>query len=316
MKYYISLFWVAILIYFIPTAQAQELNAQVLVKANNLQTADPKMFITLEKDLKEFLNNRKWTDEVYRSEERIECSFLINIIEEVSSTRFKASVTIQSNRPVYNTSYNSTLLNHQDKDWEFDYAEYQPLDFNETAYLSELTSLVAFYVYTIIGIDHDSFSRQGGTPYYNKAQEVVNNAQSSRSKGWKSMDDNKRNNRFWLIENFLNSKYDAARRAYYEYHRQGLDLMSKEQAPGRQGVTNALGYIEALRKNNTNSALLDLFIRTKSDEIASIYADQQVPPQERMTIYNMMVQIDASNASKYNKISSIAAANTPNKNPK
>ena len=166
---------------------AQEINCAVTINAEKVTQTDPKIFKTLETAIFEFMNTRKWTDDVFLPEERIECQILISITEELSSDRFRAQTSIVSRRPVFGSDYNSTLFNFQDKDFEFIYSEYQPLEFNENQYTNNLTAMLAYYAYIIIGLDYDSFALKGGDKYFLKAQTIVNQASNSDFKGWKSM---------------------------------------------------------------------------------------------------------------------------------
>ena len=165
------------------------------------------------------MNTRKWSEDVFKPEERIDCQILITITEEVSSGKFRAQTSIVSRRPVFGSDYNSTLLNFQDKDFEFQYGEYQPLDYNENQYTTNLTSMLAYYAYIIIGLDYDTFSPKGGDPYFVKAQAIVNQAGNSDSKGWKAYDGTR--SRYWFVSNLLDPKFSAMRDAVYQYHRQG-----------------------------------------------------------------------------------------------
>lgn len=285
-----------------PQVNAQELNAKVLVKVQaELKLAEPQMFRTLENEIREFFNDRKWTDDTFRPEERIDCSILITIVEEVSQRRFKAHATIQSSRPVYNTAYPSVLFNYQDKAWEFEYAEYEPLEFNENAYLQELSSLLAYYAYIIIGTDYDTFSESGGTPHYLKAQTIVNNSQNNPkalSSGWDVFDDANRS-RYWLVENLLNAKYKPYRLATYNYHRKGLDTMLENDKKARTSILSALNLVEQTYSSNSNSMLVDVFIASKSNEIIELFGNYAVPTPDRMKAYNFITKIDAANTQKY-----------------
>ena len=285
---------------FSQKATAQELNAQVVIQTPKLNLTDPQVFNTLENDLREFINNRKWTDDVYKGEERIECSFLITITEEVGASTFKASTTIQANRPVYNAAYSSPIFNHQDKTWEFDYAQYQPLEYNENANLSELTSLVAYYVYIILGIDGDTFQPNGGTDHFLQAQNIVNNSQNTKIKGWKAFDGTR--NRYWLVNNFLDTKLKTFRKAYYDYHRKGLDMMYDNVLSAASSMSNAIDIISKLRNNNSNAMLFDIFNNAKSVEIISLFSLNKIPPPVRMKAVNGMTNIDPANSQKYQKI--------------
>lgn len=300
------LFITALLFCGLLMVQAQELNVQVNVQTPQLRMTDAKVFQTLGNELKEFLNGRKWTDDVYASTERINCSFLLTITEEVSATKFKGTLTIQSSRPVFSSGYESILLNHQDKQIEFEYAEYQPLIYNDNAYLSEITSLMAYYAYIIIGYDNDSFSLNGGTPYFMKAQNVVNTAQASKSKGWQSFDGTR--NRYWLVQNLLDPKHKPLRDAYYRYHRQGLDNMYADPNTARGNIVSAIEMVGNTHNNNTNSMAVDVFVATKSTEIINIFADNSVLPPDKIKVLNVMSRIDGANMSQYSRINATSGA--------
>ncbi len=278
-------------------AIAQELNATVVVQTPQLRLADPKMFKTLETDLTEFMNSRKWTEDVYKIDERIDCSFLISVLSEESATSFTASITVQADRPVLNSSYKSVILNHQDKDVKFQYAEYEPLEYNDNSYESELTSLMAYYAYVIIGLDNDSFSPNAGDVAFSRAQNVVQNARQSKSKGWQAFDGTR--NRYWLIDNLLNKRFKELRQSFYTYHRQGLDKMYDDPAKARQGVNQALGLMKKVQKDMPNAMATVVFLNAKRDEVIGIFKHSQIPPSERNTAYNTMVTLDPANLQKY-----------------
>lgn len=280
------------------TGYAQELNCTVKVITAQLQTADPKIFQTLQKSIYEFMNNRKWTNDNFSTNERIECSILINITQEISSDKFGAQITIQSNRPVFSSGYNSTVLKWADKDFQFQYAEYQPLEFNENTYLSSLTSVLAYYAYTIIGFDYDSFSPSGGTVYYQKAQNIVNAAQSTSEPGWKSYESIR--NRYWLINNLLNTKFENVRIAMYKYHREGLDKMFENPEQGRKAITESINLLNKTNDDSPNSMILQVLLQAKSDELVNIYS--KATPQEKSNAVQVLSKLDASNSSKYQAI--------------
>lgn len=297
------LLWIIACLLGTISLQAQEVNATVTVQTPKLQLVDPKTFRVLENDLREFVNSRKWTDDSFKPEERLQCTFLITIIEELSASRFKAQITVQSNRPVFNASYNTVMFNFQDKSLEFDYVEAQAIDFNENNYLNELSSVVSYYIYLMLGMDYDSFSPQGGTPLFLKAQQIVNSAQNkSPDKSW--LPQGVTRNRYWTVENLLSNKFKNYRQATYTYHRLGLDEMYNDPNTARTAITNALAMIEKTRADNPTSILSELFISAKGDEIVSMFADAQVPPPDKMRAYNAMMALDAANKSTYDKINS------------
>ncbi len=296
------------------TTQAQELNATVNVEAIKLQTADSKIFKTFENDVREFLNGRKWTDDSFKPEERIECNFQFTITEELSSNRFRAQVSIQSSRPVFKSAYESMMFNHNDKLVEFEYVEYQPIDYNDNTFTNDLGSILAYYAYVIIAYDYDSFAKNGGTPYWTKAQTVVNNAQNSQIKGWQAFDGTR--NRYWLVENLLDSRHRAMRTAFYNYHRLGLDMMQESVGGGRSSVKSAIKAIEGVHNDIPNSMAVDVFLMAKKDEVIGIFGDGKVAPTEKMLVLNSMSKMDPSNASQYSKINnSIGKGGMMQQNP-
>ena len=208
---------------------AQELEVEVAINTPKLQTADPKVFENLEKSMEEFLNNRKWTEDVYEPEERIKCKIQLTIEEEISATRFRANIAVQSRRPIYKSSEETPMLNHVDKDFIFDYEPFQPIIFSKNLFQDNLSSILGFYAYIIIGMDYDSFSPLGGEEYFKIAQDILNNVPqnaASQFPGWRQLDGNR--NRYWIIENLMNPRVRDFRQGMYEYHRLSLDMMSED----------------------------------------------------------------------------------------
>ena len=276
----------------------QEFMCQVSVNAAQVEGSDKKVFQTLQTAVYEFINNRKWTNYVYRPEERIECSMLITITERVSSDQFKGRINVVLQRPVYKTSYNTNLLNLVDKDFDFKYVELEPLEYNDDVYTSNLTSMVAYYLYIMLGIDADTFTKLGGTPYYEKARGVVNAAQNSPERGWKSFESQK--NRYWLVENLMNNTYSAYREGLYSYHRLGLDLMSENMDLGRSGINDCLENVQKVNREKTGLYITQVFIDAKNEEIINIYS--QAAPMDKTKAINIMKEIDPANGSKYQQI--------------
>ena len=221
---------------------AQELNCQVEIVTTKLQQADAKIFKTLEQSIFEFMNNQNWTSDIFEPHERIECNIHITITEELAIDKFKGKLIINASRPIHNSSYNSVLLNHVDNDFVFNYAEYENLEFNENIFLSNLTSILGYYAYLIIGLDYDSYSLKGGTEFFNKAQTVVHNVPPNISTddapGWKPYESTR--NRAQLIDQYTDAKFSSFRTSSYQYHLQGLDLMYDKPKIARQVVTSAL----------------------------------------------------------------------------
>ncbi len=274
---------------------AQELNCVVTINTQQLKTTDPKVFRTLETAITEFMNTRKWTNDVFEPEERIECEFIITITEELSSDRFGAQASIVSRRPVFGADYNTTILNIADKDWQFQYVEYQPLEFNEAAFISNLTSMLAYYAYVIIGMDYDTFSPKGGETYYQKAYTIVSQASNREESGWKSFEGNR--NRYWLINNLTDPRFASIRTVYYKYHRLALDKLVEDQAKPLAEVTKQLQTLDAINRANPNSMIIQLFFTAKSDEIAGLYS--QAVPSERNKAVSYLLRLDPLNTEKY-----------------
>ncbi len=280
---------------------SQELNCLVTVNVGpNVQTTDRNVFKDMKNAFQLFMNTRKWTNDTYKINEKIACSILININEMPSIGIFKASVQIQSARPVYNTTYSSLLLNFGDRDWELEYIESQPLDFNDNTYTNNLTSMLAFYAYVIIGMDSDSFSELGGTPHFQKAQNVVNNAQSANRKGWQALDSDGNRNRYWLSENLLNGQLVDLRRGLYAYHRLGLDTFDKTPDQSREVILKSLKDIKKARDINPSSILVISFFDAKAKELTNIFSDGNL--QLRRQAYDLIISTDPVNKGSYGKI--------------
>lgn len=277
---------------------AQELFCNVQVNASQIQTSDRKVFQTLQTAIYEFVNNTKWTDASVKNEERIECTFLINIKGKVSNDEYKASIQIQSTRPIYGTSYKSTMLNYLDNNFRFRYLEYQSLEFNENTHLSNLTSVLAYYVYIVLGLDFDTFSEYGGAPYYIKAQNIVNNAQNAREIGWKAFESDK--NRYWLVHDLLDTRYEEIHNCYYRYHRVGMDMLSEKTEDGRYDITEALEELRGVYRDNPSAFILKIFFDAKADEIIKIYSEAF--PNEQARIVKLLTEIDPANSTKYQAI--------------
>ena len=286
------------LMYISLGADAQELFCNVQVTSSQIQTSDRKVFQTLQTAIYEFVNNTKWTSASIKNEERIECTFLINVKERVSNDEYKASIQVQSTRPIYGTSYKSTMLNYLDNNFRFRYLEYQSLEFNENAHISNLTSVLAYYVYMVLGLDFDTFSEYGGAPYYIKAQNIVNKAQNAREIGWKAFESDK--NRYWLVHDLLDTRYEKIHDCYYRYHRLGMDLMSDKADDGRYEITEALHELRSIYQNNPSAFILKIFFDAKADEITKIYSEAF--PNEQARVIKLLTEIDPANSTKYQAI--------------
>ncbi len=280
------------------SANAQELRCDVQVITPGLQLADPAIFRTLEASIAEFINTRKWTDDNLQPTEKIECKIIISITEELTIDRFRANATIQSSRPVFNSDYKSIVFNFNDKDWEFQYTQFQPIEFQDNIFLNNLSSLLAYYAYIIIGLDYETFAEKGGNPYILKAQNIVTLAQNTSERGWKSFEGLR--NRYWLTENLMNPRFANFRSAFYNYHMNGLDRMYENRTLGTQTITQCLEILSTVNQTNPNSMLMQLFFNAKSEELQNIYRD--IPKNEKINAINLLSRLDAPNSEKYQKL--------------
>ncbi|MDA3781060.1 MAG: DUF4835 family protein [Bacteroidales bacterium] len=278
---------------------SQELRCNIQVVSSQIQGTNKQVFQTLQSELFEFMNNRTWTNHTFANEEKIECTMLINL-QEHSGDEFNGSIQIQSRRPIYNSSYSSPLFNYKDDNFKFRYVEYEPLEFNLNEHKSSLTSVLAYYAYIVIGLDYDSFSLYGGEEFFNKAQQIVNNAQNAPEKGWKAYESRK--NRYWLIENILNDEYKKLREFSYKYHLHGLDIMNKDVTKGREEIYENLKILQKLyrQKPDPYMFLFNLFVGLKSDEFVNVFSESFQSEADR--VYNILTEIDPSRADKYKKI--------------
>jgi hypothetical protein len=282
--------------------RSQELRCNVQVVSQQIQGTNKQVFQTLQNAIYEFMNNRVWTDHIYTMEERIECNLMFNITEQLSADDFKGTLTIQARRPVYNTNYNTVTLNFVDNDIRFRYVEFAPLEFDLNTHLSNLTSILAYYAYYILGLDYDTFSLLGGTPYFNNAERIVINAQNAPEKGWKPMDDIAHKNRYWLVKDMLDPDYEPVRVFNYRYHRLGLDVMDQKVAEGRAEITNDLELLQQVyrKKPDPYMYLLRLVFDAKVDEIVNVYTESY--PEERSRAHTILAEVDKPNANKYKAI--------------
>ncbi|TKK67794.1 DUF4835 family protein [Ilyomonas limi] len=283
--------------------QAQELQAKVTVLTQSLPTSVNKQrFNTLQSQLTNLLNNRKWTDDTYTAQEKIECNFLLNVTEASGEDNFKATLTIQSARPVYNSAYKSPIINFQDPNVDFKYVEYQPIEFNENNVAgndplsANLTATIAYYVYIILGFDYNSFAPKGGNPYFMEAQNVVNNAPESRNiSGWKAFDGQR--NRYWLANNAVNTRYNVFNDIVYNYYRQGMDKMYDNTTAARENILGTLMQLQTFNRENPNTMIMQFFLQSKYSELVGVF--KKASPDIRSRAANILQQIDPSNADKY-----------------
>lgn len=276
-------------------AIAQDLNARIQVVSPKIQSTNKRIFQQLETAMKDFLNGRKWSADVILPAERIDCTFILNITSWDGSSAFSGELQVQSSRPVFGATYTSTLLNVNDKDVDFTYTEGQSIDYTDQNFQGNLSSIMAFYAYVIVGMDYDSFSKLGGTPYFAAAQTVVTNAQTSSNKGWKAFDGN--NNRYWLAENLNSKLYQPLREFVYDYHRNGLDQMSDNVNNGRKAISDLLPALAQVDRQRLGSMFPLVFFTAKSDEFVSIFS--KADPQDRVKAMNILSQADPANGLKY-----------------
>lgn len=272
------------------------------VVSQQIQGSNKQVFQTLQNAIYEFMNNRVWTNHVYTMEERIECNMMINITEQLSADDFKGTMTIQVRRPVFNTNYNTTTLNFVDNDIRFRYVEFSPLEFDLSSNISNLTSILAFYAYYILGLDYDTFSLMGGSQYFINAEQIVLNAQNAAERGWKPMDDIAHKNRYWLIKDMIDTDYEPVRVFNYDYHRLGLDVMDEQVVEGRAAITSSLELLQQVyrKKPDPYMYLLRLVFDAKVDEIVNVYTESY--PEERNRAYDILTEVDKPNANKYKAI--------------
>jgi len=250
---------------------SQELNCTLVVNAQQTGNENVQVFKTLEKQLNEFVNNTRWTNKTFKTQERIECSMVITI-QDYQSDMFQGSIQVQSARPVHNSFYASSVYNFNDKDFNFKYLEYQNLNFNSTQFESNLVSVIAFHVYMILGMDADTFELNGGDAYYKQARDIVNYSQQNNPVGWQPPSGGDQT-RSALISNVLSPTFKEFRTVLFAYHLQGLDLMADNVKEGKSGVATALTQLDALHSRRPNSFLLRVFFDAKADEITDIFSD-------------------------------------------
>lgn len=286
---------------FLTPVHAQELQATVNINTSKVGTTDKSVFDDLQQKLQQFVNDRQWTDLQFQKNERIVCSFNITISKyDKTSDLFECTALIQANRPVYNSQYNSTLYNNTDEDFNFEFAQFDQLNFNEETVDNQLTALIAYYAYLIIGLDLDSFSPMGGTDVLERCMNLVYNAQNLDYSGWKSFDDDR--NRFAIINDYLDGAMEPFRQLQYDYYRKGLDEMASNVERGRANITTALEEnLKKVHSDNPLSELPVIWTDYKKDEITNIYSGKGTQ-KEKESVYNLLMDINAAQSSSWNKI--------------
>ena len=276
---------------------SQELRCNISVNASKITGANKNIFRTMQMDLYDFINNRKWTNHNYNNSERIECSINIQLNKQYSSDEYDGIITVQSKRTAYNSSYKSTILNIRDENFRFTYQEFQAIEFNENANKDNLTSVLAYYVYVILGFDYDTYSLNGGTEYFEKARKIVNESQNfpSSYRGWKAFESDY--NRYWLVDNLLNASYTDFRECMYVYHRKGLDAMSESVDAGRAEIAESLKFIQKIFRARSRLYITQIFFDSKSTELVNIFSKSY--PDEQNRVIKILSECDPSNATKY-----------------
>jgi hypothetical protein len=285
---------------------AQELQSRVSIIANKVSSqVDRKIFQTLQGGLTTFINTRKWTPDAFGPAEKIQCSFLISIDQDLGNNVFKGKLTVQAARPVYNTSYESPLINFQDDNVVFKYVEFQPIEFNENRVqgndplVANLTAVIAFYINIILGLDYDSYALRGGDLYFQRAWNIVNNAPGSRDiAGWKSFDGLR--NRYWLAENMNNNRFTLVHDAIYAYYRTGMDVFFENEEAGRNGMLNALNYLNTVNTENLNSMIVPFFFQGKANELVKVFS--KGGSEQRARARELLTKMDITNIALYKSL--------------
>lgn len=283
---------------------AQELNCNVQISAQQIQGSNRQVFETMQRDIYEFMNNSVWTNHVYSYSERIECNILINLTDQLSADEFRGTIQVQLKRPVFNTTYNTTMLNLMDNNVQFRYVEFQPLEFDPGSHRSNLVSMLAYYAYVIIGFDYDSFSLEGGTEYFQIAEKIVMNAQNAPEAGWKPYDGSSNKNRYWLVKNILDKEYEGVRQFSYNYNLTGLDKMESTVTEARTNIAESLQLIQNVYRSRPDPYMyfLQVVLDSKSDELVNIFSEAF--PEEKSRVILILTEIDPANKAKYEKIAS------------
>jgi len=287
----------------VASANAEEFQAKVTVIASRVPTTvDKKIFVTLQTQLTNLLNNRKWSGDTYKQGEKIECHFLLNIESVVETNIYKASLTVQAARPVFNASYQAALINFMDGEVTFKYVEYQPVEFNDNRVqgtdpmVGNLTAVFAYYAYMILGFDYDSFAPKSGDQFFQKAQNIVNNAPENKNiSGWRVFDGLR--NRYWLMENMTNARYNIVHDVIYSYYRSGLDKMYDSESEARANILQSLIQLQAFNKENANTMIVQFFMQSKATELIGIFKNGT--PQEKTKAIEILSVLDVANMARY-----------------
>lgn len=280
------------------SVSAQDFRCQVSINTSQISGSNKNRYDALREALTSFINERKWCSYTLKNNERIECALLLNL-SDASGDVMSGTMTIQLQRPVFNASYKTTVLNFQDKNIKFTYEEGAPLEYSDNSNLNQFTSLIAFYLNLFLAVDFDTFSQNGGSEYYAKCQSIINQNMNSSEPGWKSFESG-HNNRYWLLENLTNSQYSKIHEFLYKYHRLGLDIMTESPDAGRSVIAESLRLLQQVNAQRSGLYIIQVIMQSKADEIINIFKDGL--PNEKTQVVNIMKQIDPSNSSKYDAI--------------
>lgn len=299
---------VAMLVMSVPSAFGQELNCKIKIGHDKILNTDPAIFTAMERAITEFVNTRKWTADEWQPSERIDCNIMINLTAKDPSDQdlYNATFSIQATRPVHNSGYTTPIINYLDRDFVFHYSQFTQLTFDDNRITgpdplaSNLTAMIAYYAYMILALDYDSFSPNGGSAMFKKAQNVVNNApeQGTMIHGWKAFEEKR--NRYWIVDQLLSPRFENLRKYWYAYHREGMDLMYSKPADGKAKILAGISTMNTLQKENPGATIIQFFFNAKSDEIMRIVS--QTPQAERAQYLPMLSAMDVANATKYNNL--------------
>jgi hypothetical protein len=295
-----------LVLFFCTQVYSQELRCNIQMVTSKIPGTNKQVFQTLQTAVTEFMNNTAWTNYKFSNAERIECNILFNLTEMIGNDQFKGSLTVQTQRPVFNSSYNTVLLNYVDNDLDFRYVEFQPLEFSETIYTSGLTSILAYYANIILGINFDSFGLMSGNEFFQRAEKIVNNAQNATESGWKASESTSRKNRYWLVNNILNTDFSPVREFIYIYHRKGLDQMFDKTFEARTEIANSLTLLQEVYRNRPDPFMhfLQVILDAKNEEFVNIF--KEATDEEKRRVMIILNQIDPTHKETYARINNPA----------
>lgn len=293
-----NFFKILLVLLTVTQVNAQELDATITINSDKISGSNKQVYQTLERALTEFINQKKWTNRKFKAQEKIKCAFTLTILEQSSSTNFKGNIQIQSSRPVYNSTYLTPIFNFKDNDFSFRYTEFETLQYNPNSFDSNLISVITFYVYTILGMDGDSFAQGGGTEYFKDAENVVNQAQQGGYIGWSRTASGV--TRYKLINDILSNSYIDFRTAMYMFHRQGLDMFNEDKGESKENIAVAISKIKNIYNRRPNALLVRTFMDSKADEIVSIFSGG--PRFDTSKLVEDLNRMSPVNSNKWSKI--------------